>query len=187
MNTISIDISDYNQHKVLSVNKEIISKRFFNPIKDIYVKTTEGGKRISKLFINGIVPVYKIEFSDGYKDTISYTHRLRNSDMEWVMAYDIRKGDMIHSESGDVEVVNIIKDKEFTVDFEIEDIHEYIDSVSVLNDPSSVVDLICEMNDAMNNRYRIPDTRDKIANLWFFIEGNEILNQMINHDRTEGI
>ena len=66
-------------------------------------------------------------------------------------------------------------------------IHNKIDSLNGINDPTSIVDLICEMNDAMNHRHRIPDTKDKIANLWFFIEGNKILEQMILNDRTEGI
>ncbi len=133
MNIEKVNMDEYSQHRVVSIQKNIISKKFFDPIVDTYVKTTDGDKRISKLFINGTVPVYNIEFSDGYKDTISESHRLRDSDMKWVYGCDIKKGDTIHSEFGDVTVTNITKDKEFTVDFEVDDNHEYISSNGIIN------------------------------------------------------
>ncbi|MBN1450244.1 MAG: MMPL family transporter [Anaerolineales bacterium] len=70
---------------------------------------------------------------------------------------------------------------------EIKKMHDFIDSMPIVNTPTSIVNLVCEMNDAMNSRYRIPETRHQIANLWLFIEGNEILEQMVNPDRTEGV
>ncbi|MCK4965593.1 MMPL family transporter, partial [bacterium] len=45
----------------------------------------------------------------------------------------------------------------------------------------------CEMNYVMNDYYTIPDSKKGVANLWFFLEGNDVLDQLINHDATEGL
>ena len=51
-----------------------------------------------------------------------------------------------------------------------------------VNEPQSIADLICEMNEVVNGHYTIPDTRDAVANLWFFLEGNEVLDQLVDED-----
>jgi uncharacterized protein (DUF2164 family) len=56
-----------------------------------------------------------------------------------------------------------------------------------VNDPQSIADLICEINGVMNDHYTIPETREGVANLWLFIEGNEVLNQLINNQADEGL
>jgi len=48
--------------------------------------------------------------------------------------------------------------------------------------PESVADLICEMNRVMNNRYTVPETPEGVANLWFLLEGQEIMEQLVTGD-----
>ncbi len=64
---------------------------------------------------------------------------------------------------------------------------KYLESLPDVNDPQSVADLICEMNRVMNDRYTIPPTEEGVGNLWFFVEGNEILDQMVNTKNTKAI
>ena len=64
---------------------------------------------------------------------------------------------------------------------------KYLEAQSNVNDPQSIADLICEINGVMNDHYTIPETREGVANLWLFIEGNEVLNQLINNQATEGM
>jgi predicted RND superfamily exporter protein len=64
---------------------------------------------------------------------------------------------------------------------------KYLESLPDVNDPQSVATLICELNDVMNDRYTIPETEEGVGNLWFFIEGNEILDQLINSQQTEAV
>lgn len=64
---------------------------------------------------------------------------------------------------------------------------KYLASLPDVNDPQSVATLICELNDVMNDRYTIPETEEGVGNLWFFIEGNEILDQLINSQQTEAV
>jgi len=66
-------------------------------------------------------------------------------------------------------------------------LEKYLNSLADVHSPQSIADLICEMNYVMNDRYCIPDTREEVANLWFFFEGNEILPQLINSQNNEGL
>lgn len=70
---------------------------------------------------------------------------------------------------------------------EIVKLEKYMEAQPNLNDPQSIADLICELNRVMNGYYTIPETREGVANLWFFIEGNEVLPQLINSEATEGL
>jgi len=64
---------------------------------------------------------------------------------------------------------------------------KYLSSLPDVNDPQSIASLICELNDVMNDRYTIPETEEGVGNLWFFIEGNKILDQLINSQQTEAV
>ncbi|MFA5849016.1 MAG: efflux RND transporter permease subunit [Bacteroidales bacterium] len=51
----------------------------------------------------------------------------------------------------------------------------------------SVADLIEEMNDAMGEGKKIPDQKDKIEQLWFLLDGQEIMPQLVTDNLDEGI
>ena len=70
---------------------------------------------------------------------------------------------------------------------EMRRLEKFMETVPYVSKPQSVADLICEMNRVMNRHYTIPDTRQGVANLWFFIEGESILQQLVNSDDNEGI
>lgn len=80
---------------------------------------------------------------------------------------------------GDLKEPSILK--------EMIKLEKYLQSLPDMHNPQSIADLICEMNYVMNDRYCIPDTREGVANLWFFLEGNEILMQLINSQNNEGL
>ena len=69
----------------------------------------------------------------------------------------------------------------------MKDIQHFLDSLPGVNNAQSVADYIEEMNDCMGEGKAIPDSRDKVSNLWFLIEGEEILKQLVNADKTEAI
>lgn len=69
-----------------------------------------------------------------------------------------------------------------------------VDSIETLvkNNPSinhtlSVAQLFKQMNEVMGEGERVPDSQEKIDNLWFMIEGQEILEQLINKTGDEVI
>ena len=51
----------------------------------------------------------------------------------------------------------------------------------------SVADLIEQMNDAMGEGKEIPDDKAKIEQLWFLLDGQEVMPQLVNDDLTKGI
>lgn len=51
----------------------------------------------------------------------------------------------------------------------------------------SVADLIEQMNDAMGEGKRIPDDKAKIEQLWFLLDGQDVMPQLVNDDLTKGI
>ncbi|MBW2148503.1 MAG: RND family transporter [Deltaproteobacteria bacterium] len=70
---------------------------------------------------------------------------------------------------------------------EILALEKYLDILPDVNDPQSVADLIAEMNDVMNGHYTSPDTREGVGNLYFMIEGQSILDMMIDADEKEAV
>jgi len=56
-----------------------------------------------------------------------------------------------------------------------------------INSAMSVAKLISEMNYAITGSREIPDSQEKIEQLWFLLEGNEVLNRFVNEDLNEGI
>jgi hypothetical protein len=51
----------------------------------------------------------------------------------------------------------------------------------------SIADLIVEMNDALGEGRKIPDTKSKIEQMWFLLDGNAILKQFVSDNLDEGL
>ena len=51
----------------------------------------------------------------------------------------------------------------------------------------SVADLIEQMNDAMGEGEKIPDEKAKIEQLWFLLDGQDVMPQLVNNDLTKGV
>ncbi len=64
---------------------------------------------------------------------------------------------------------------------------KYLEQLPFVNNTQSLADLISQMNNIINNHETIPETREEVANLLFLLEGDEILEQMVNGNYTEGI
>jgi predicted RND superfamily exporter protein len=51
----------------------------------------------------------------------------------------------------------------------------------------SVGDLVKEMNNAMGEGLKIPDSKAKIEQLWFLLDGQDIMSQLVTDELDEGI
>jgi len=104
---------------------------------------------------------------------------------------EIRQAEEMMEErlSGSIPVQIVIKGdlKDPFVLKEMIRFEKFLEAQPSIHNPQSIADLICEMNWAVNGHHTIPETRDGVANLWFFIEGNEILNQLITDDAMEAL
>jgi uncharacterized protein len=68
----------------------------------------------------------------------------------------------------------------------MEETQLFMDQFGYIPHSQSVADLIRQMNEVMGEE-GIPDDAYKIAQLWFLLEGQEIMEQLVNYERTEGI
>jgi predicted RND superfamily exporter protein len=66
-------------------------------------------------------------------------------------------------------------------------VERYLNTVPLISESQSIASIISEMNDVMNDRYIVPETREGVANLWFLIEGEDILGQMVTPDNSEAL
>ncbi len=85
--------------------------------------------------------------------------------------YILVKGDI-----QDPEVLNKMKNVE-----------DFLKSLEDVHNPQSIVDVIEEMNYVMGEGRRIPDAREKVSNLIFLVEGEEIFEQLVSPDKDEAI
>jgi len=69
----------------------------------------------------------------------------------------------------------------------MEKTQEFMEQFDYIPYSQSVADLIKEMNDAMGEGERIPDNRAMIEQLWFLLDGQEIMSQLVNFELTEGL
>lgn len=60
-------------------------------------------------------------------------------------------------------------------------------AVPTVNEPQSMARLLAEMNNVMNGRYAVPETRQGVANLWLLVEDEEVVDQMVATGHREGL
>ncbi|MGQ9464148.1 MAG: efflux RND transporter permease subunit [bacterium] len=70
---------------------------------------------------------------------------------------------------------------------EVQKLTDFLNTLGEVNNPVSIIDYVKEMNYAIVGKKEIPDTPEKVANLFFLIEGEEAIAQFINADKTEGV
>jgi uncharacterized protein len=63
----------------------------------------------------------------------------------------------------------------------------FMKSLGCIQHPQSIADLVAEMNDVMVGERIVPDSRAKVSNLYFLLEGQDIVSQLVNSEKTEGI
>jgi predicted RND superfamily exporter protein len=66
-------------------------------------------------------------------------------------------------------------------------LENFLRSEELLSSFTSINGLIAEENWTLNNVFAIPETREGIANLWFLLEGEEILRTFVTADRTQAL
>jgi predicted RND superfamily exporter protein len=70
---------------------------------------------------------------------------------------------------------------------QMKDMERFLETISSVRHPHSIAGILEEMNSLMGEGRQIPDRREKVSNLWFLIEGEDIVRQMVNEERTEAL
>jgi len=80
---------------------------------------------------------------------------------------------------GDIQDPDVLKTMIRIQEFMVEDPN--------IASSQSVADLVSQMNDAMGEGKRIPDERAKIEQLWFLLDGQDVMQQLVSDDLDRAI
>ncbi|MEO0083641.1 MAG: MMPL family transporter [candidate division WOR-3 bacterium] len=69
----------------------------------------------------------------------------------------------------------------------ISELQTFLSAHPDIHYPQSIVDLITEMSYVIGEGRVIPDNKEKVINLWFLLEGEEMVNQMVNSDKSAAV
>lgn len=170
----SIKFKEINQEdgfKVINGLMERLGKYIIKHPNQVWIISTF----ISLCFLSGIPLIKtKVDFLDYFKPNTSI--RITEDIMEKSFGGSVPIQILVKGDLQEPEVLKAIKN-----------FHNFLDTLKGVHHPQSIIDLIEEMNDAMGEGKTIPDSREKISNLYFLLEGEETLEQLINEDKTEGI
>ncbi|MFA5772906.1 MAG: MMPL family transporter, partial [Thermoplasmata archaeon] len=117
---------------------------------------------------------HKVDMIDYFKkgSDVQKTERLMQSKFTGSMpVYVAIKGNVQSP-----EVLNIMKQ-----------IQKFMEKNQYIKHTQSVADLIEEMNNAMGEGNKIPKEQAKIEQLWFLLDGQDIMTQLVNDSLTEGL
>ena len=64
---------------------------------------------------------------------------------------------------------------------------DYMKEFSAIDRTQSIADLVQEMNDVMGEGKKIPDSKSKIENLWFLLDGQDIMPQLVSDELDRAI
>lgn len=70
---------------------------------------------------------------------------------------------------------------------EMENAKKFLENIPYVQDVQSIADIIKEMNKNMGDGNEIPNSKEKIENLWFLLDGQPILDQFITPDHNQAI
>ncbi|NOX89263.1 MAG: MMPL family transporter [Calditrichaeota bacterium] len=62
-----------------------------------------------------------------------------------------------------------------------------LETIPLVSKSESIAGIIAEMNYVMNDRYVIPETRQGVSNLWFLIESEDMIRQMVARGEKEAL
>jgi len=171
----------FGSKKVKDRNKNsAITEKFLKPLSD---KVIANPKRfVFVWFAIALISVSGIFFIDKKVDIVSYF----KSDSSTRISQNILDKKLGGASpfyiifDGDVQSPEFLNMMKKTENFLKNDC-DYVDYTL------SVADLVSQMNDAMGEGNQIPDSKDKIEQLWMLIESEEIMPQIVNYELTEGI
>ncbi len=63
----------------------------------------------------------------------------------------------------------------------------YLQKSPSITSTQSIADIIIKLNGALSGKYKIPDSEAAIGQLWFLLDGNENISQLVSEDLDKGI
>lgn len=104
---------------------------------------------------------------------------------------EVRKIDDLISEKfgGSIPIYIIVRGdiKDPKVLDEMKKFERFLESQGEIKNLYSIVHLVEDMNEMLGFGKTIPDSKDKVSNLWFFFEGQEMVKHFVDDDAKEAL
>ncbi len=158
-------------------------------------------KKVTGGFMNKVgLLIYKhplaVVISSGIIIIVSaFAIPLINKDVDWTLC--LQKGSspyhaemLLREKFGGSLPVDIVIDgdlKDPAVLHMMRLFEQKLESIPRLSKSQSIASIIAEMNSVMNDRYSIPNQRQGISNLWFLIEGEDMVDQITAKNDKEAL
>ncbi len=117
------------------------------------------------------------------------------TDVDWTLC--LAKGsDPLHAEmllrekfGGSLPIQVLVKGdlKDPAVLKEMRAIERRLETIPLISKSQSIAGVIAEMNDVMNDHYTVPVDPAGVANLWFLVEGEDLVDQLVAQNEREGL
>lgn len=174
-----LSLNKKNIHQTENNRKSILSDYFLTPLKNllfkhyIYILTAWGF-----LIIIGILGVFFIKSDANMNDDFKKDNPIRISDEIMQQKFGGSLPVFVVFK-GDIQSPEVLKIMVKTAD--------YMKKNPYIKKTQSVADLIKEMNDVMGEGKKIPDEKAKIEQLWFLLDGQDVMSQLVTDELDEAI
>ncbi|MCD4665576.1 MAG: MMPL family transporter, partial [Bacteroidales bacterium] len=161
------------------VKKSFLSENFLSPLKFLlfkhpkYVLTTW-----SILILISVVGVFFIERSVDIQEYFKKGNPTREAESIMVKKFGGVKPVFVLF-TGDMQSPEVLKKMILT--------GEYMEMSPDIHTTQSIADLIAEIYFAIAGTREIPDEQEIIEQLWFLLDGNDVMQRFVSEDLDEGI
>jgi predicted RND superfamily exporter protein len=64
---------------------------------------------------------------------------------------------------------------------------DYLEKSPSITSSQSIADIIIQLNGVLSGKYKIPDSETAIGQLWFLLDGNKNISQLVSEDMDKGV
>lgn len=167
------------KHQVQKEGNEFIEKRFLLPLKNVLFKHPKMILLIWLIAIAlSLTGIMSIERSVDIQEYFKKGNPTREAERIMVEKFGGTKPVFVHFK-GNMQDPEVLKTMMAT--------SAYMEQSPDIYTSMSVAKLISEMNLAITGSREVPDDQAMIEQLWFLLDGNEIMQRFVSEDLTEGI
>ncbi len=132
----------------------------------------------SLVLIVAVIGTFFIQRKVSYTDYFGKNSRVRKSET------------LISREFGGSSIIEILAEgdpKDPHVLDAIYKFENYMKNLRDVNNTNSIADIIAKMNDVISGKKEIPNSKMKINNLWFLLEGEEAVENLVDLNNNESL
>ncbi len=161
------------------VNDSFLTRRFLQPLKLLVFEYPKYILTIWIVLIGiSIIGLFSIKRSVDIQEYFKKGNPTRQAESIMVEKFGGTKPVFVLFK-GDMQSPEVLKKMVKTA--------EYMEKSPDIYTSMSIADLISEINFAITGIREIPDDSEKVEQLWFLLDGNEVLQRFVSEDLKEGI